>query len=327
MAPLVSVILCTYNQAAFLRDAIESVMTQTYPEIELIVIDNGSQDDSARIIAEYASRPGVRPLIHTENDHVTKRLNGAVALSRGAFVSFLFGDDYYLPEKIERQVARFQTLGPEYAVVYGPGYRLEVDTGERWLLTGFSASGMVGRELLLSYHLASINPIAPLFRRQVLTEHPLHEDLFLESTESLLMRLSLYHPFSYLDDPLVVMRSHSGNAAKAYAWNTENNLVILDRIAREPGFPADIRARWIGIKAQSLRHLAWLSLRLRRNQREARGYLRRAIAMDSRELLSPRTIAALFLSVLPRPVLDLVNAAVKRRHGHARNLEFKDDIS
>lgn len=53
MLPLVSVVLCTYNQRAFLRDAIDSVLAQTYPRVELIVIDNGSQDGTRELLAEY----------------------------------------------------------------------------------------------------------------------------------------------------------------------------------------------------------------------------------------------------------------------------------
>src|SRR5688572_7176042 len=95
--PKVSVVLCTYNQAPYLAEAIESVLSQTHRNFELIVVDNGSTDGSQELLADYAADPRVRLQLHRENGPVTRRLNEAMACASGEYVSVLYADDYYLP--------------------------------------------------------------------------------------------------------------------------------------------------------------------------------------------------------------------------------------
>ena len=98
MNPLISVIMCTYNHSEYVQDAIESVVKQTYKDWELIIIDNGSTDDTQKILQKYNDNPKVRIVSYEKNDFITKRINEGVRLANGDFISILFSDDYYLPE-------------------------------------------------------------------------------------------------------------------------------------------------------------------------------------------------------------------------------------
>ena len=98
--PLVSVIIPVYNGARFLRAALESVFTQTYRPIEVIVVDDGSQDDSGAIAQSF---PDVR-YIRQENQGVAAARNNGIAVARGEFFAFLDQDDLWTPEKLERQI-------------------------------------------------------------------------------------------------------------------------------------------------------------------------------------------------------------------------------
>lgn len=325
--PLVSIILCTYQQAEYVRDAVDSVLAQTYRPIELILIDNGSTDGTPDIVAPYAADPRVRLFAYPKNGPVTQRLNAGIASSSGEAVSFVFGDDLYLADKTERQMRVLGGLGPDYGVVYGPGYRLNMRSGQRWLPRTYSRSGDVGRDLVLGFHSASLDPIAPLIRRRCLVENPFHEDVFLEGTESVLLRIALSYKFQYLGEPLTVMREHPRNRGKAYATNTELNLVLLDKLAHEPAFPADLRPAITSIKATALRSLAWATLRIRCDGAEARGYLRRAIALEPRQALHPRSMAAWLLSFLPRGSLRVLNRAATVVRRHRTGLEFLESHS
>src|SRR3954451_20463787 len=96
--PLVSIVIDNYNYARFLPEAIESALAQTYPDTEVIVVDDGSTDDSREIIASYGSR--VRPVLKT-NGGQASAFNAGFAASRGDVVLFLDSDDTLFPEAVE----------------------------------------------------------------------------------------------------------------------------------------------------------------------------------------------------------------------------------
>jgi glycosyltransferase involved in cell wall biosynthesis len=102
--PLVSIVIDNYNYARFLPEAIESALAQTYPDTEVIVVDDGSTDDSREIIASYGSR--VRPVLKT-NGGQASAFNAGFAASRGDVVLFLDSDDTLFPEAVENVVGRF----------------------------------------------------------------------------------------------------------------------------------------------------------------------------------------------------------------------------
>lgn len=102
---LVSVVIPNYNYAHYLREAIDSVLAQTYSEIEIIVVDDGSKDDSKEILTGYGDR--VRTIFQ-QNQGVSAARNNGVKESCGELIAFLDADDAWLPTKIEKQVARFQ---------------------------------------------------------------------------------------------------------------------------------------------------------------------------------------------------------------------------
>ena len=106
MTPTVSVVLNCYNHAAYVGEAIESVLAQTYRNFELILIDNGSTDGSRRMMQSYTDER-IRLILHDDNQSISKRLNEGVAAARGEFVSILYSDDLFLPDKLERQLAIF----------------------------------------------------------------------------------------------------------------------------------------------------------------------------------------------------------------------------
>jgi glycosyltransferase involved in cell wall biosynthesis len=98
--PLVSVIITSYNQAHFLNDAIESVLTQTYSRFEIVVVDDGSTDNAAEVVARY---PGVR-YMRQDNQGLSAARNTGLRESNGAYLTFLDADDRYLPSALETGV-------------------------------------------------------------------------------------------------------------------------------------------------------------------------------------------------------------------------------
>ena len=107
--PRVSLLIISYNQEAFISEAIASAIDQDYGNLEIIVSDDGSCDRTPQLIMEWASHhPGkIIPLLNSKNSGISKNLNIGLARCDGAFVSFVGGDDVLLPTKVSKQVEWF----------------------------------------------------------------------------------------------------------------------------------------------------------------------------------------------------------------------------
>ncbi|TFI53612.1 glycosyltransferase [Mastigocladus laminosus UU774] len=111
---LVSVIIPCFNAERWLKEAIDSCLQQTYPNIEILVIDDGSTDNSLEIIKTYGNKVIWKSLPHQGGNHVR---NYGFHLSKGEYIQYLDADDYILPKKISRQVNFLEKTGAD--VVYG----------------------------------------------------------------------------------------------------------------------------------------------------------------------------------------------------------------
>src|ERR687889_2943029 len=112
--PLVSVVIPCYNQAHFLGEAIESVLAQSYPNFEIIVVDDGSMDDTSEVAGSY---PKVR-LVRQENQGPSGARNAGLARSEGEYVVCLDADDRLLPEALKTGLKHLEAH-PECAFVHG----------------------------------------------------------------------------------------------------------------------------------------------------------------------------------------------------------------
>jgi len=119
---MISIIIPTYNQRGFLTNAINSALSQSYQDVEVIVVDDNNPDTEARIkteqlMAAYADNPKVRYLKHEHNKNGSAARNTGFRASKGDFIAFLDDDDYFFQEKLTRQVD-FLDKHPEFDAVY-----------------------------------------------------------------------------------------------------------------------------------------------------------------------------------------------------------------
>jgi glycosyltransferase involved in cell wall biosynthesis len=106
--PLVSILVSNYNYARYIGESIQSALDQTYANIELIICDDGSTDESVRVIEEYERKDARLRLIRKANGGQASGFNAAFIASRGQIITLLDSDDLFLPEKIARIVEEFQ---------------------------------------------------------------------------------------------------------------------------------------------------------------------------------------------------------------------------
>lgn len=114
MQPLVSVIIPSYNCEKFIADTIESVLAQDYQNIELLVIDDGSTDNTQKIVKQYSNK---LRLIIQPNSGVCRARNRGIAEAKGDFICLMDHDDYWYPDKISAQINAFKKY-PEAGIVY-----------------------------------------------------------------------------------------------------------------------------------------------------------------------------------------------------------------
>lgn len=304
--PLVSVLLLSYNQAAFLADALDSALAQTWQPLEVIVVDNGSTDASPAVLDRYASAPDITIRRHEHNGPITTRMNEAVRIARGTWVSFLFSDDLYRPEKVEDQVRAALAATPPVGVVYAPTIVEDVRTGARTVSLSVAASGWIFEDLMRRHFAGPVEMISALIDRRALLEHPFHEDLFTEG-EWIFFRLALYERFLFVDRPLAVSRLHEWNMGKAIICNRDWLLRMHDKLRAEPALTPALRPLVDLHEALILRSLAWQGARLGADPAWVRNCLRRAAAQDLSSLSHPWAVGAAALALAPPGVRRLAN--------------------
>src|SRR3954463_7080596 len=298
MNPRVSVILLNYNQGEFLASAIESVITQTFTGWELLIVDNGSTDDSVAVAEKYLHDPRVTLIKHRENGYPSIRANEAVRQAEGEFISLLYADDYYLPQKLERQLKEFEGLDSEYGVVYSLGARLYVETGAQKEDLSFRGSGSVLKELLRTHGQGFVNPISPLVKTECFRRYPYDETVFIEG-ESINLLFAMKYKYQFIPEVLVVMRDHRRNEGKNIRRNVMCFMQTLERLRTHPDFPRDLSPEVTALQAECYRTSAWQGIRVLHDNRYTRECVLEAMKRDPSSAFRPKVVTALLLSFLP----------------------------
>ncbi|WP_163580501.1 glycosyltransferase family 2 protein [Gracilibacillus saliphilus] len=131
---LVSVITPTYNSETYIQETIESVLQQTYPNWEMIIVDDGSSDQTIAIIEEYQKEDDrIRLIALEKNQGAAVARNTAIENAQGRYIAFLDSDDRWLPEKLERQLTFMQEH--DYAFTYTSYLEIHSDDAKNKVVT------------------------------------------------------------------------------------------------------------------------------------------------------------------------------------------------
>ena len=254
---LVSIIINNYNYDRFLGEAIDSALNQSYKNIETIVVDDGSTDNSRQIIAEYGDR--IISILQP-NGKQAAAFNSGFARSRGEIIIFLDSDDFLYPEAVSEIVAIWHS---DLAKVH---YRLNVVDGKGASL-GYSAPQgtfplSVGKvwEMLLEVGGYTSTPTSgnALNRRALQELFPIPDEYKLTADDYLSFQVPFYGEVAAIEEPLGVYRVHdsnqwalatvTGDRFKRFVRHDLQNFALLTAKARELGYkvPSDLEQRSIG---------------------------------------------------------------------------------
>lgn len=229
MSDSVSVVVPSFNHAPFVEATLRSVFAQTHAPSELVVIDDGSTDDSVRRIERSLSAcPFSCELVARENRGLSATLNEGFARTRGAYFAYLGSDDLWLPLFLEARVAALRAR-PRAVLAYGNAYSIDadgriVDSSAEW------ARYVDGdaRRMLLGI-LAPLSPTV-LYRRASLGRHRWNESARLEDYE-LYLRLSAEGEFAFDARVLSAWRVHGRNASEDLSMMLDERLAAQRRAA------------------------------------------------------------------------------------------------
>ncbi len=241
---LVSVVIASYNMGHYLRGAVQSVLAQTYPNVEVQIVDDGSTDDTQQILQQWAGDPRVRS--HRQaNAGQARAKNRAVELSRGRFVAFLDADDAWNPDKLAQQMPLFRGR-PELGVVYSDYQCMDADG--RPLVKGVTPMrrGWVTGPLLIENF---IRYSAGVVRRECLERNGgFDETLDMGIDYDLWLRLSAHWQFDFVPQSTVRYRIWAGQMSKNYRKRYESAIRIMRSfLANNPGIVnPSCRARGVG---------------------------------------------------------------------------------
>jgi len=295
-SPRFSVIVPTYNRGRVLMEAIESVLAQRAGDFELIVVDDGSIDDTGERLRRIHDRRLRR--LGLPHRGVAAARNAGIAASSGALVSFLDSDDLWKPDKLEREadfLARHPGVGAVFSDLekhdgprFAPSFMRTTEVFSPRLREGGPAEMVLGaREMYLWLLQEAIVKTPALTVRRRLLESVGGFDVRWRSSEDweLLLRLAQATPFGYIDRPLAVIRVSPDSLHRVeQACGDRLMLQLLAAYRRATG-DREVRAAARRGIFNRARHLAWHHLDAGRRGAAAAACLRWGLALPSSGLL------------------------------------------
>ncbi len=224
--PLVSVVTPSYNQGRFIAATIDSVLAQDYPNVEYIIMDGGSTDETAAVVAPYRDR---LTFISEQDRGQSHAINKGLALARGEIVAYLNSDDIFLPGAIRHAVDALQadrTLG----MVYGEGYQIDIDGA---IVSHFAHTQRF--DLWRLAHLSDYILQQTVFLRKWAFDEvgPFDESLHYGMDWDMFIRIGMRFPVGYVPEHMGAIREYA--TAKSFAGGAQRVRELARIVRRHTG--------------------------------------------------------------------------------------------
>ena len=237
--PQVTVILPTWNRVKWLKTSIESVLSQTFQDFELIVVDDASTDSTGKILVSYSGK--IKTILLPKNLGVSAARNTAIVQSDSNWIAFLDSDDYWHAKKLEKQIKQTR-LCPKYQIHF---------TDEIWIRNGIRVNPKhkhrkrEGWIFKPSLDLCLMAPSTVILHRELLERHGIFDDALPVCEDyDLWLRLTAYHPVLLLNEKLMTRHGGHSDQLSRKPWGidrfrvqslqkilSEENLRSCDRMA------------------------------------------------------------------------------------------------
>ncbi|MEZ4599309.1 MAG: glycosyltransferase family 2 protein [Syntrophotaleaceae bacterium] len=225
--PSVSVVVPTCNRAHMIEKAINSVLNQTFEDLELIVVDDCSEDETAEVV-EQIKDPRLKFFRQTERKGAAEARNAGVAVSSGKYLAFLDDDDEWLPDKLQRQLEVFKT-DPEMGMVYSGYYYVNAENNEIYREFQPSWRGKLDDLLLMENCIGTTS--SAVVGRDCFNQVG-GFDVSLPSSQDwdLWIRIAQVRPIDYVSCPLVKFLNHDARITHNMGSKIQGKVKLLKKI-------------------------------------------------------------------------------------------------
>lgn len=231
--PAVSVVIATYNRGRFLRETIESVLRQRFQDFELIVVDDGSTDNTREILAAYGDR---LRWFHQANQGPSAARNVGIRHARGRWIAIQDSDDLCTPEHLEALFG-FANGHRRYRMVFANGAYLGGPEHNRETIIPREKSRRLAKQgvrLVDLFDKSIVRLQAALISKECLQAiGGLDEDLRICHDVDLFFRLFMRYPVAYLDKVVFLYRKHEGNITRDQELRLLENIRVIEKLVRD----------------------------------------------------------------------------------------------
>ena len=296
--PKISVVIPAFNCAAFLPGTLESVFAQTYSDLEVIVVDDGSTDNTPFVIAPYSDRVHY---IRQQNRGLPAARNAGIRAAQGEWIALLDADDSWVAEKLAKQMPRFSDR--EVGIVYS-------DFSVKYFDGRFQPSYLINRPLASEGHILEnyiqsrfLFPSTMVFRRECLEEYGNFDEEMLACEDiELFARICSRWKVSLVNEPLVIRYEGIHNITSNQSKINRYTILALQKVlSKEPSLPDSTRKVIYKELGQQHRWMGWTAFH-EGNRIQARQSLIDAIRYDKRHIRSSAVLIA--ASFLPGVAID-----------------------
>jgi glycosyltransferase involved in cell wall biosynthesis len=316
--PLVSVVIPTYNRANLISETLESVFKQSLQDFEVIVVDDGSTDNTQAIVTMFPIK-----YVYQPNQGAPNARNTGIKLARGKYVAVLDSDDCLYTGSLEKRVEMLEKY-PEAILAYGQATIIEADGKETnykyplWPESGLRDGKQELRQLLYANHIPASTV---MIRRCYLDQTGLYNPEFIHGQEDLELwvRLSAKYDLVYIAEPLIKLRLHAHRLTHQINLKQEeiNHKAIIDSVFRNPTLQSLLSAERSKVYAHLYYYMAEVAYS-QQARASLRAYTVNFIKINPLNLISRSGIKALAMALstfTPTPIINLQRMLRNRIRG------------
>lgn len=231
---LVSIIVCSYNQGKYIKECLDSVKAQTYPNIQLIVADDASPDNSVQVFENWLSENNYPAItnFHQKNTGLATVLNECIKLIEGKYVKIIAADDFLHPDSIQECVEKLESLGEDYGMVFTDTYAIDDNSNILPDIADYNVLGGVSPEvfkknLLISNRIAALTV---LMRKEALIKTGDYKADFLIEDYYRWLKINALYSTAYIPRKLAYYRLHDSNISSAKKERIDEECLYLQML-------------------------------------------------------------------------------------------------
>lgn len=249
--PLVSVIVVSYNHSKYIRENLDSIKAQTYPNIELIIADDASKDNSVEVFEAWLSENNysAKKNFHKQNTGLATTLNECLEMVTGKYVKIIATDDFLHPESIEKCVEKLEELGEDYGMVFTDTYAVDENSKKQEDIANYSEIGNVSPEQFSKDLISKGNRIAALtvlMKTEAVKKTGKYDSKFIVEDYFRWLKISEHFKIAYVNEKLTYYRQHESNLSKEKTDRIDTETLILQLVFDKTG-----------IAKQKVDHFLW----------------------------------------------------------------------